>query len=262
MQIHDFSEIKTVDGKLNFQDQIQGILKYGFSWPQEVNAQENFVSRMQHDIDQRSSLIRNFTLPEVDVTVPFILIGPPGIRVILPTRERGIFRAKEGQWLVQSGNSFKPAKDNLLLRTQLYVRATQKFLSDQGFSNLMINGLLVGLHPGMNVDTINPAVRVIQSDAIRRYVSQWNQEPVNLSPEQIYQIVSAFNRMTEPVSEIKESVVRKAPAKPREDQFSKSLEPLQKTFNFDTKQWVVLGVLVAATVIVLLIFMLYILMSL
>ena len=262
MQVHDFSEFKTVDGKLNFQDQVQGMLKYGFSWPQEVNAQENFVSRMHHDIDQRSSLIRNFTLPDVEVTVPFILIGPPGIRVILPTRERGIFRAKEGQWLVQSGNNFKPAKDNLLLRTQLYVRATQKFLADQGFSNLMINGLLVGLHPGMHVDTINPAVRVIQSDAIRRFASQWHQEPLILSPEQIFQIVSAFKRMNEPVSDEKETVARKASAKPREDQFSKSLQPLQKTFNFDTKQWVILGVLVAATVLVLLIFMLYILLSL
>ena len=178
MHIHDYSEIKTTEGKLAFQDQLQGMFKYGLSWPQEVNAQENFISIIQQDVDQRSSLVRNFTLPDVDVVIPFILIGPPGIRIIVPTRERGIFRAKEGQWLVQSSKGFKPAKENLLLRTQLYVRATQKFLGDLGFQDVKIDGLLVGLHPGMHVDTLNPAVRVIQSDAIRRFGGQWNQEPV------------------------------------------------------------------------------------
>jgi hypothetical protein len=262
MHVHDFSEIKTVDGKLLLQDQLQGMFKYGFSWPQEVKAQENFIARLQQSIDQRTSLLRNFTLPNVEVTVPVILVGPPGIRVILPTLEHGIFRAKEGQWLVQSRNGLKPAKENLLLRTQLYVRATRKFLSDQGFQDITINGMLVGLHPGMHVDTLNPAVRVIQSDAIRRFGSQWVQEPAALTPEQIFQIISVFRRAGEPTPDDEEAITREAPSQPREDQFSKSLEPLQKTFNFNTKQWIVLGGLVAATVLVLLIFMIFILMSL
>jgi hypothetical protein len=262
MHVYDFSEITTIDGKLTFQDQLQGMFKYGFSWPQEVNAQENFISRIQPDIDQRSSLIRNLTLPDVEVTVPFLLIGPPGVRVLLPTRERGIFRAKEGQWLVQSGNKFKPAKENLLLRTQLYIRATQKFLNDLGFLDVQIDGVLVGLHPGMHVDTLNPAIRVIQSDAIRRLGTQWTQEPVTLSPEQIYQIISAIRRVGEPEPEIEKTAARKKPAPPREDQFAKSLKPLQKTFNFSPKQWIVLGGLVAVTVVLLLAFMLFILTTL
>ena len=101
MQVYDFSEIKTVDGKLTFQDQLQGMLKFGFSWPKDVNAEEALTSILQRDIDKRSTLIRQFTLPDANVTIPFLLVGPPGISVILPTRERGIFRAKEDQWLIQ-----------------------------------------------------------------------------------------------------------------------------------------------------------------
>ncbi len=262
MQVHDFSEIKTIDGKLNFQDQLQGMLKFGFSWPKDVNAQEALTSILQRDIDKRSTLIRNFMLPDADVTIPFLLIGPPGVRVILPTRERGIFRAKEGQWLIQSGKGFKPAKENLLHRTQLFARATQKFLSDLGYQDVEVDGLLIGLNPGMHVDSIGSAVRVIQSDAIRRFGSQWNQDQPTISPEQIYQIASAITRIAEPEPEIQESAALKAIAKPREDKFTKSLEPLQKTFNFDTKQWIILGILVAVTVMVLLFFMLFIIMSL
>ncbi len=172
MQIHDFSEFKTINGKLGFQDQIQGMLKFGFSWPKDVNAQETLISILQRDVDNSSTLIRNFILPEDELTIPFLLIGPPGIRVILPTRERGIFRAKEDQWLIQSGKGFKPAKDNLLHRTKLYVRAVQKFLNDLGYSAITVEGLLIGLNPGMHVNTIRPIVRVIQSDAIRRFGSQ------------------------------------------------------------------------------------------
>ena len=262
MQVHDFSEIKTIDGKLTFQDQLQGMLKFGFSWPKDVNAQETLISILQRDIDKRSTLIRNFTLPDANVTVPFLLIGPPGIRVVLPSRSRGIFRAKEDQWLIQSGKGFKPAKENLLHRTQPFVRATQKFLSDLGYQDVEVDGLVVGLNPGMHVNTIRPVVRVIQSDAIRRFATQWNQDQPTISPEQIYQIVSGIKNIAEPEPEFQESAARKAVFQPREDKFTKSLEPLQKTFNFDTKQWIILGILVAATVMVLLFFMLFIIMSL
>jgi hypothetical protein len=262
MQIHDFSEIKTVDGQLSFQDRLQGISKYGFSWPKDLNAKDVFSSMLQREVDQRSTLIRDFTLPEVGVTVPFILIGPPGIRVILITRERGMFRAKEGQWLVHTGKVFKPAKENLIRRTQLYIKATQKFLDDLGFQDVEVDGLIIGVNPGMHVETHLPAVRVIQSDAIRRFGSQWNQDQPEISSEQVYQIVSAITRSASPEPEFDIAEIHAPRAEPREDKFAQSIEPLQNTFNFSRNQWIILGVLIAATVFVLLIFMMFIVLSL
>lgn len=262
MQIQNFSEIKTVDGKLSFQDRIQGIVNFGFSWPKDLNAQDVFTALLQRDVDQRSTLIRDFTLPEVEVTVPFILVGPPGIRVILLTRDRGIFRAKEEQWLTHTGKGFKPAKENLIRRTQLYIKATQKFLDGVGFQNIEVKGLIVGVNPGMHVETHRSAVRVIQSDAIRRFGSQWDQDQPEISPEQIFQIVTAITRVGSPEPDYDETKVRAALAEPKEDKFAKSLEPLQKTFNFNSSQWVILGILIAATVFVLLIFILFIILSL
>ncbi len=262
MQVYDFSEIKKMDGKLTFQDQLQGILQFGFSWPKDMNAQEALISILQRDIDKRSALIRNFTLPDAKVTVPFLLIGPPGIRVILLTRERGIFRAKEGQWSVHTGKVFKPAKVNLIYQTQLYIKAFHKFLITQGYTDLDVNGMIMGLNPGMHVDTHRSAVRVIQSDAIRRFAAQWNQDQPAISPKQIHQIVSGIKHIAEPEPEFQESAARKAVSQPRTDKFAESLEPLQKTFNFDTKQWIILGILVAATVMVLLFFMLFVILSL
>ncbi len=262
MQIFNFSEIKSVDGQLSFQDRLQGIFKYGFSWPKDLNAQDVFTALLQKDVDQRSTLIRDFTLPEVEVTVPFILIGPPGICVISLTRERGMFRAKDAQWLIHTGKGFRPAKENLIRRTQLFNKATQKFLVDFGFQDINVDGLIVGVNPGMHVETHQSAVRVIQSDAIRRFSSQWEEEQPQISQEQIYQIVSAITRTANPEPGADESNIRASLAEPREDRFTKSLEPLQKTFNFNPKQWAILGVLIAGTVFILLIFMLFIILSL
>ena len=99
MHTIDFSEIKTHNGQLSVQDRFQGMLKYGVSWPQEVAAQERFISLIERDIDQRFTLLRNFPLPDIGVNIPLLLVGPPGIRVLLLTLIRGMFRAKESQWL-------------------------------------------------------------------------------------------------------------------------------------------------------------------
>jgi hypothetical protein len=261
MQVQNFSEIKSIEGQISLQDQLQGVIKYGFSWPKDLKAQDVFTAKLQKGIDQRSTLIRDFNLPDVEVSVPFILIGPPGIRVILLTRERGMFRAREGQWLIYTGKGFKPSKENLIRKTQLYMLALRKFLDEHGFPSLQIDGLIVGVDPGMHVETHNSAVRVIQSDAIRRFCSQWEQEQPEISPEQVYQVVSAINRSATIDQLAENEDVRAAFVEPKEDKFQKSLEPLQKKFAFSPRQWIIVGVLIAATVFVLFIFMLIIILS-
>ena len=262
MQVQNFSEIKSIDGHISLQDQFQGIIKYGFSWPNDLKAQDNFTAKLQKEIDQHSTLIRDFKLPDIEVTVPFILIGPPGIRVILLTRERGMFRAREGQWLIHTGKGFKPSKENLIRRTQLYMMAVRKFLDELGFQSLQVDGLIVGVDPGMHIETHNPAVREIQSDAIRRFCTHWEQEQPEISPEQVYQVVSAITRSATIEQIVDSEDVRTALVEPKQDMLQKSLEPLQKKFAFSLKQWVVVGVLIAATVFVLFVFMLIIILSL
>jgi hypothetical protein len=259
MQTYNFAELQTVNGKLSFQDRLQGMLKFGFSWPNDVLAQDEFTRLLQKDVDQRSTLIRGFTLPDVEMTIPFILVGPPGVRVILTTRERGMFRAKEEQWLIHTGKGFRPAKDNLIHRTQQFVKATRKFLDDRGFDFVTIEGLIVGLNPGMHIDTHQPAVRVIQSDAIRRFGSQWDQKQSEISHEYVYQIISSITRTGIMEVDVDDSDEL---SEPNIDKFTQSLEPLHKTFSFSSKQWAIVIVMIAATVCVLLIFMVFIILSL
>jgi hypothetical protein len=134
-------------------------------------------------------------------------------------------------------------------------------LDEHGFQSLQIDGLIAGLDPGMHVETHNSAIRVIQSDAIRRFCSQWEQEQPKITPEQVYQVVSAINRSATIDQLADNKDVRAALVEPKEDKFQKSLEPLQKKFAFSPKQWIIVGILIAATVFVLLIFLLIIILS-
>jgi len=113
MKVHNFSDIKSIGGQLAFRDRISGVYKYGFSWPKDLNALDVFTAMLQRDVDQRSTLIRDFTLPDVEVTIPLILIGPPGVLVILLTRERGMFRAREGEWFIHTGKYMSMLHKNI-----------------------------------------------------------------------------------------------------------------------------------------------------
>jgi len=263
MRIHDFSEIKMRAGELALQDRLQGMLKYGFSWPQDIATQEKFISIIERDVDQRFTLLRNFPIPQVNVDVPMLFVGPPGARVVLISRERGIFQAKDDQWLELSGKSYRPAKDNLIRRTQLYMRSIEKVLRELGHPDVEVEGLIVGMNPGMHVDAQRSDVRVIQFDALRRLGSQWNREQPVLSPEKVYQVVTALTQLTDPSkSEEEKAASRQMVAKPGEDKFVQNLAPLQKKMNFSLQQWAVLALLLFGTVVVLLIFMFIILTSL
>jgi hypothetical protein len=265
MRIHDFSEIKAKDGKLSFSDRINASFKYGFSYPSDIAMQEDFIAVVGKDIDQRFTLLRNYPIKEIEVYVPLILVGPPGVLVIVLSRKRGLFRAKDDQWLEMSGKRFKPAKDNLIRRTQLYIRAVQKVLQQVGFPDTEIDGLLVGMHPGMTIDTQHPAVRAIQLDALRYWSTQIMQVPPVLSPERIYQIVAAltdFAERDEKAEAEKEAARRKAAAEPQPDKLTKTLAPVEKKLNFTTQQWIVLALLLFGTIAVLFMFMLIILLSL
>ena len=263
MRVIDYSEIKTHNGQLSFPDRVRGMLKYGYSWPQEVIAQERFLSLIERDLDQRFTLLRNFPLPDVDVRIPLLLIGPPGMRVLLLTRIRGMFRAKDAQWMELSGKSFRPAKDNLIHRTQLYVRATQKYFRELGYPEMPVDGLIIGMDPGMHVDSQHSEVRVVQFDAARRLAGQWNAEPAVISAEQIFRIVGSLAELAEkPVEDPEKPAPSPAAAKPRPDKFAQNVAPLQKKLGFSTAQWIVLGLLLLGTTLVLIMMMFLVLTSL
>jgi hypothetical protein len=219
-------------------------------------------------LDNRFTLLRNISLPD-GVVIPLLLVGPQGVSLLNPNPIRGVFRAQENAWLAASGGSFKPDSPNLIQRTILYTRAVTAGLKKLGFSYVEVEGVLVFTNPGCHVDSIRSAMRVLLVDAITSFGTRYAQERPVLGAEDIHKIISALSHTTGPTVqtgdfrndafEFQELGTKKGPKTSPPSTLDQALVPIKKTLNFSTGQWILLGVMAAAMIVVLIAFLLIIL---
>lgn len=172
MKIIDKTPLLDEKGNLGFTQRIQGMLKFGLNWSNELQAQKAIVTFFDRNLEKGYTLIRNLTLGQSDIMIPMILLGPAGIFVIHVTYLRGQYQAKGDSWNVQSGNQYKAAPINLIQRTARMARALQVFIERQGVKLLApIEPVLIAAEPGLHIESLRPAVKVMMIDGIKSFVS-------------------------------------------------------------------------------------------
>ncbi|MBE9524860.1 MAG: hypothetical protein IMY76_07150 [Chloroflexi bacterium] len=263
MKIKDFSSIPFQGGHLSIVDRVLGVLKFGTSWINEMKSQEIVAGYLSLGLADAYTLFRNFPLPDFDVPIPLILVGPHGVTLIYNNTTKGIFRAEEEVWSKLEGlrGNYRPVKPNLMLRVDLMTRALEIFLNSLGYRDLPIEGILVLTNPGTHVETIQPYIRIFLVDAISRLGRRLASSEHVLDRRNVRNIMEAMTQHLDPVKEqviIKPKRVNPA-VKAVDDSFNQAISPLQKTFNFNIWQWILLGSLVIFIVIILLVFLLMIL---
>lgn len=192
MQLIDKSPLVSADGSLSFFNRLQGSLKFGSSWPKDMQAQSDLIAQLQQSLGQNYVVLRNLTLGDTGVPIPIILIGPPGVFVIYVSSLRGVYRAKEDAWMAMEGNHFKPAQPNLVARTRLMGRAVKNFLDKEGIAPPEVESILLFTNPNQHVDAIHPNVRIVLSDAIDRFILSVQQGLNLLDARRIQNIVDAL----------------------------------------------------------------------
>jgi hypothetical protein len=230
----------------------------------EALAQETVISALQKGLDNQFTILRGVTLEGTDVSIPLILLGPPGVRVIYPSSLKGVFRAKEEVWeeLDDRTQRFNPAKPNLVTRTQLLARAVMVFLNQQGYAIPEIEPVLLFCDPGIHVESVRPAVRIVQADALDRFAAGLLQTRKYLDPETLQKIVRVLvgdqepSRAIHPIREDDIFALREEPTEPVKSPaptvvMDRSESPLLNKIPFTRKQWIILGLLVAINIIIL-----------
>lgn len=190
MKIIDKTPLLNEKGVLGFPQRIQGTFQYGFNWFNELQAQKAIVSYLDKQLDKGYTLIRNYTLGKSGITVPIILLGPTGIQVIHVAYLRGRFEAKGEEWNMEAGEGYKPAPDNLVKQTLRMAKAVRAFIERQGSRvPVEIEPVLIAGNPGMHIENVRPAVKVLMIDGIRSYVSNLATAQPVLTPEKVYELV-------------------------------------------------------------------------
>jgi hypothetical protein len=172
MKVVDRTPLQNEKGEILFASRVQGTLKYGLAWYAEMQAQAQVVARLNRVLEKGFVLIRNFALPNSEIIIPIILIGPGGVNMIYPTPARGFFEAKGTEWNIGQSGSAKPARVNLLERATRLTRALQVYLQRQQIElPAAVEPVLIAVDPGAHIESLRPAVRVVQSDAINAFAA-------------------------------------------------------------------------------------------
>ena len=199
MKIIDKTSLQDANGNVNIINRLQGTLKYGFSWYPELEAQKKVIPVLDRFLDKGYLLIRNYTLPNSDIVIPLILIGPSAVSIIVVSPVNGHFEAKGMEWNTISSNGAPiPAKRNLIELASKLTRAFQKYLDRFKISvPVPVEPVLLVSDPGAQVDATRPAVRVVRSDAIKQFANSLMQARPILRTDSIF---SLGDRIVDPTA--------------------------------------------------------------
>lgn len=203
MRIIDKTKEQDKGGNINFLARIQGTLKYGLNWYPELEAQSVVISQLNRLIEKSFVLIRNFTLPGIEVVIPIILLGPGSISIIFVTPLKGHFEAKGREWNVINNKSSAPASKNIIELLFRLTRAFEKYLETNNIRvEAPIESVLIASNPGAQIDSLRPAARIVRSDAIKQFATTLLQTPPMIRPDSVYVLAE---KILDPKSETDET---------------------------------------------------------
>ncbi len=188
MKIIDKTPLLDEKGELGIVQRVQGMLQFGFNWPNELQAQKAIITFFDRNLEKGYTLIRNYTLGQSGIMVPIILLGPTGIYVIHISYLRGRYKVIGDTWNVEAGDDFKPAPINVIERTMRMAKAVKAFIERQGVKvPVNIEPVLIAGDPGLHIETQRPAIKTMMIDGIKAFVSTLMTGRPVLSTENIYE---------------------------------------------------------------------------
>jgi len=275
MKVIDHLEESSKTSTASPLDNVLSSLKLSRDWDQDARAQDWVVDSLAHMLDHSFVMLRNVKLEGLEVPIPLILVGPPGIHVIYASALRGVFRAKGDVWeqMDDRQQSFKPVLPNMISRAALMARAVEAHIKNQ-YPLLLIEPVLVFSDPGTHVDTIRPDVRIVLADGLERFCAGLLQSGTRLDRNTVQMLADLFSgdaaasaQAVAPVSErdafsFKDEVLGKKTPSLRDR--LPSDEPIVSFLNkmpFSTRQWIVLLLMAGFNILLLATFVLIVLLN-
>ena len=215
MKIIDHTPLLDANGQLSVVNRIQGVLKYGPSWPANLDAQQKVIAQLNKAIEKGYVLFRNQKLGTSEIIVPLILVGASGIYVMDATPLKGFYRARGDEWGTVVNERFQPADINILGRVARMAKVVQVFFERQGATLAApVEPILIAADPGMHIESVRPSVRVVMSDAIDRFAaSLLTGRPIYNSP----MVNELVDRIQNPRSPRQQD---QPPPEPKDDAFA------------------------------------------
>jgi hypothetical protein len=256
-------------------DNVLGSLGLGQSGSQELQAQEELIASLEKSLDNRFVMLRNVTLEGVDIPIPMVLVGPPGVKLIYPSAARGVFRAKGDvlEYMDDDYQAYRTASPNLLTRAASMAEKVSAYLTANNPAPVEVEPFLYFSDPGTHVDAVRPVVRILPVDGLERFVAGLLQSRVFFEKEEVQKLVDLLRkfmgvseRQLSPFSERdafsfaddeRSSEASVLDRIPRGEGMVKALNKIP----FSGRQWALLGCMVVINIVILVAFVLLVLLT-
>jgi hypothetical protein len=216
MKLIDQTPLQDENGEIGIVQRVQGTLQYGFDWYPELEAQKSVLAHLSRVLGKGFTVIRNQTLGASGITVPLALVSPAGIYAVHVTHLRGTYQARGESWGQVFGVSFKPARTNLMTRTELLARALQAFIERQGVKlPKPVEPVILAANPGLHIESLQPAVRIILLDALERWAASLESAAPVFTLETAYELADRIVNPRPPKKEEQGEATVKAPEESR-----------------------------------------------
>ncbi len=264
MIVIDRSKYREEDGSISLENRLRGTLEHGFGWYGQMQAQEVVTEWLSRSLGDEHVLLRNVSLPGVSGTIPMILISPQGVRVLIPSGAKGVFRAKGEEWLRFDGRTrrFKRARPNLQAEALVKAQAVHRFLQSQGFPLPEVEAVLLFTRHRTYVDAARPRARVVLADAVDHFAANLQQFQPIMDQDDVHDIrdILLEPRRPEPESEMEPEEGQGLPLPADDMQAASPFAPLEgeqpraRRFIFSgisRRQWMLLAVMLFLELLVL-----------
>ena len=275
MRVIERSEYRDEKGEISLENRIRGTLRFGFSWYGDMEAQEQFTVRLQRHLSDDHLLLRNAQLPGTDLIVPLILLSPQGVRAILASNKKGIFRAKKDDWFTFNNRSrrFQRSRPNLQSYAMANAQAVHSYLQGHGVPLPEVEPVLAFTDPKTHVDSANPEVRIVQADAFDHFASNLKKFQPIMDQEDIRELSALILDPPKPEPEAEPEPMEEETAEPGNEDAAKprpptsdELDPFRLEdspaarqaeagrFSFSRNQWILIGLLALMELLIVIVF--------
>ncbi len=246
-------------------DQVKKFLDVGQT---DERAEDAIVARFMRGLDNRFTLLHNLQLEGKGEVFPAILVGPAGLYLLNISHAKGFFKAKEDAWLEmnQSNHKYSQSRPNLIKQTKEYAQKLAQVMESHEKSHPEIVPILLFANPGVNVETSNPAIRIVLMDGIDGLINNMFNSQDVLQETEVSYLADSLEIMADPdkaiprgegedffgrdlrVSEKKAPLT--LPDLPMPDNLP--IQPFYERLGFKKKEWTILAALLVLTIVVLL----------
>ncbi len=194
MIVKELSEYREEDGTISIENRIRATLDFGFGWYGDMQAHDFITGRLQSILDNEHTLLRNVSLAGTRLVAPMILLSPQGVRLLQPSRIRGIYRAKDDDWQKFDGRlrRFKNTRPNLQMQALSMARGLLRYLQSQGFPLPELEAVMIFANPQTHVDSAAPIAKVVLADAIDHFASNLLELQPIMDQEDISMVTEAL----------------------------------------------------------------------